>query len=165
MKQFIPLTLMILSLAGCATFKDMQSSLAGSYEANRKLSSARQALEQGKSATAISILEGIVTEPAVKGVTDEALFRLSVLKLDYEDKDGTLPSLRHLERLRYEYPESSWVQYAKPLIELLKGASEIKKQNRNLKILNISLTKDNKEMRQSIERLKNLDMQLERKIQ
>lgn len=163
MKQIIPLTLLILSLSGCSTFKEMQSSLANRYEAGRQLSAALLALDQGKSAVAVSILEEIITEPPVKGVTDEALFRLSLLKLTYEDKDGTLPSLRHLERLRYEYPGSSWAQQAKPLIELINGVADLRKQNRNLKILNISLSKDNKEMHQNIERLKNLDMQLERK--
>jgi len=165
MKQFIILTLMILSLVGCASLKEMQSSLVNNYEANRKLSSALQSLDQGKSAVAISVLEGIVTEPGVRGVTDEALFRLSVLKLSYEDDDGTLPSVRYLERLRYEYSDSSWAQQAKPLLEYLKEVTAIKKQNRNLKILNISLTKDNKDMHRSIEKLKNLDIQLERKTQ
>lgn len=165
MKRITLLTLLILSLIGCSTFKEMQSSLVNNYSASQKLSSALQALDQGKSAAAISILEGIITEPGVNGVTDEALFRLSVLKLSYEDNDGTLPSVRYLERLRYVYPGSSWAQQAKPLLELLKGVAEIKKQNRNLKILNISLTKDNKEMHQNIEKLKNLDIQLERKAQ
>lgn len=164
MKRIITLTLMVLGLTGCSTFKEIQSSLAKNYEANQQLSSALQALEQGKSAVAASILETIINEPPINGVTDEALFRLSLLKLPYEDRDGTLPSLRHLERLRYEYPGSSWAQQAKPLIEFLNGVTDIKRQNRNLKILNISLTKDNKEMRQNIEKLKNLDMQLERKI-
>ena len=165
MKRIIPLTLMILSLTGCSTLKEMQSSFENRYEANLKLSSALQALEQGKSAAAISILEKLITEPGVNGVTDEALFRLSVLKLSYEDDDGTIPSVRYLEQLQRDYRNSNWAQQAKPLLEFLKEFTALKKQNRNLKILNISLTKDNKDMHQSIERLKNLDMQLERKPQ
>lgn len=163
MKRIILLTLMILSLTGCSTLNKMRSSLVSSYSAQQQLSSALKAMDQGKSAAAIKILEGIIKEPGVNGVTDEALFHLSLLKLSYEDDDGTLPSLRYLERLQRDYRDSKRARQAKPLLELLKEFTAVKKQNRNLKILNISLTKDNKDMHQSIERLKNLDMQLERR--
>lgn len=163
MKRIILLTIMILSLNGCSTLNEMQSSLLSSYAAQKKLSSALQAMDQGKSAAAISILEEIITEPGVNGVTDEALFNLSLLKLSYEDDDGTLPSVRYLERLRRDYRDSNRARQAKPLLEFLKEFAAVKRQSRNLKILNMSLTKDNKDMHQSIERLKNLDMQLERR--
>ena len=163
MKRSILLTLMILSLIGCSTLKEVQSTLVNSYAAQQKLSAALQAMEQGRSAEAITILEGIISSPGVNGVTDEALFHLSLLKLTYEDDDGTLPSVRYLERLRRDYRDSNWARQAKPLLEFLKEFTAVKRQNRNLKILNMSLTKDNKDMHQNIERLKNLDMQLERR--
>ena len=55
------------------------------------------------------------------------------------------------------------MQQSRPLLDFLNAAADMKKQNRNLKKLNSSLTKDNKELHQNIERLKKLDMQLERK--
>jgi len=163
MNRIILLALMILSLIGCSTLNEIQSSLVNKYSAPLKLSAALQAIEQGKSAAAISILEEIITEPGVNGVTDEALFRLSLLKLPHENDDGTRPSVRYLERLQHYYPDSDWTQQSKPLLEFLKEYTAVKRQNRNLRILNISLTKDNNDMHQSLERLKNLDMQLERK--
>jgi hypothetical protein len=163
MKRIILFTFMILSLNGCSTLKEVQSTLVNNYAAQQKLSAALQAMEQGKSAEAISILERIISAPGVNGVTDEALFHLSLLKLSYEDDDGSLPSVRYLERLRRDYRDSNWARQAKPLLEFLKEFTAVKRQNRNLKILNMSLTKDNKDMHQNIERLKNLDMQLERR--
>jgi len=163
MKHLILVTLLLFSLAGCTTFKQMQSTVVNRYDASQKLSSALSELEQGRAAAATTILEALVAEPGVKGVTDEALFRLSLLNLLHEEKDGSMSSIHYLERLRREYRKSNWTQQAKPLHDYLTGIAEIKKQNRNLKILNISLTKDNKELLQSIERLKNLDIELERK--
>lgn len=154
--------LLLLTLSGCSTFNGMRSSIVNNYEAGRKLSSARQEIENGKTASAINLFEEIVNSSSVTGVTDEALFRLSLLKLGHEDKEFTSSSLRYLERLRSDYPASSWTQQSRPLYDFLKGTSEIKRHNRNLKLLNISLTRDNKDLRQSIDRLKSLDMKLER---
>ena len=117
----------------------------------------------GRAAAAVTILEALVTEPGVKGVTDEALFRLSLLKLSHEEKDGSLTAIRYLERLRTEYRDSVWTQQAKPLLDFLTGVADMKKQNRNLKNSNTSLSRDNKELRLSIERLKELDLQLEQR--
>jgi len=164
MKRLILLTLLLLCLAGCTTFKEVQATVVGRYDASMKLSSAVSELEHGRTAAAASILEALVAEPGVKGVTDEALFRLSLLRLLHEDKDGSMTSIHYLERLRRDYRDSGWTQQARPLHDFLNGIADIKKQNRNLKILNLSLTKDNKELLQNIERLKNLDIQLERKV-
>jgi len=160
MKQLILLTLLLLCLAGCTTFKEVQATVVGRYDANMKLSSALSELEQGRTAAAASILEAIIAEPGVKGVTDEALFRLSLLRLQHEEKDGSMTAIHYLERLRRDYRDSDWAQQARPLHDFLNGIADIKKQNRNLKILNISLTKDNKELLQNNERLKNLNISL-----
>jgi hypothetical protein len=163
MKQLLFLSLLLLSLAGCTAFKEMQTTVVNRYDVSTKLSAAVKELEQGRTTVAATILEALVAEPGVKGVTDEALFRLSLLRLPHEEKDGSMPSILYLERLRRDYRDSVWTQQSKPLLDLLHGIADIKKQNRSLKSLNSSLTKDNKELLQNIERLKNLDIQLERK--
>jgi hypothetical protein len=162
MKKLL-LLILLFSVAGCTTIKGMQTSTLSRYDASRKLSSAQKEMERGRTGAAIPLLEEVIAAPGIDGVTDEALFRLSLLKIASEDKDGTLPSLRYLERLRHEYQESIWTQQSKPLLEFLRGIAEIRKQNRTLKSSNSSLSKENKELHQSIERLKNLDLQLERK--
>lgn len=180
MKRQISLILLLFNVIGCASIKEMHSNVVTRLDANRKLSTAMGELEKGNSDSAISILEAITSDPGVQGVSDEALFRLSLLKLNYEEKDGALPAIQYLERLRSEYHTSIWAKQAQPLLEFLNGVGELKKQNRNLKILNISLSRDNKELlslkntnqalskenkelHQNIERLKNLDIQLEKK--
>jgi hypothetical protein len=163
MKRLLLLSLLLLFPAGCTTFKEMQSSAVHRYDARRKLSSALKDLEQGRAAAASFTLEEIVAEPGIKGITDEALFRLSLLKLHDEEKDGVSPAVRYLERLRHEYADSVWMLQSRPLLDFLNAAADVKKQNRNLKNLNNSLTKDNKELHQNIDRLKKLDLQLERK--
>jgi hypothetical protein len=163
MNYLIFLALLLFSLSGCTTFKEMQSTVVNRYDASQKLSAALSELEHGRTAAATTILEALVAEPGIKGVTDEALFRLSILKLLTEEKDGSMPSIHYLERLRRDYRDSDWAQQSKPLLDFLNSIAEIKKQNRNLKALNLSLTRENKELLQNIERLKNLDIQLERK--
>jgi len=163
MKCLLLLPLLLLFLAGCTTFKEMQSTAAHRDDARRKLSSALKDLEQGRIPAASFTLEEIVAKPGIKGVTDEALFRLSLLKLHVEEKDGVPPAIRYLERLRHEYADSVWTLQSRPLLDFLTAAADVKKQNRNLKNLNSSLTKDNKELHQNIERLKKLDLQLELK--
>lgn len=165
MKRLIGIYLLLFILPGCSTIEEMGSSVANRYEASQKLSAARLELEQGKAAAASAIFEEIIAKPDVMGVTDEALFRLSLLKLPYDEKDLTSHSIRYLERLRINFPESSWTMQSKPLYDFLKVTTEIRKQNRNLKLHNISLNRDNKELRQSIDRLNSLDMKLERKAQ
>lgn len=164
MKQLLLLLLLLFGLSACTTVKEMKSTVVNRYDAGRQLSSALRELEQGRPIAAIAIMEELVAAPGVKGVTDEGLFRLSVLKLLSADKDGAPAAIRYLERLRVEYRDSVWTQQAQPLLEFLKGAAETQKTNRTLKSSNSSLSRDNRELRKSIERLKNLDIQLERKI-
>ena len=116
-------------------------------------------------------MESIAGAPGVDGVTDEALFRLSLLSL--QEKEPPTTSLQLLERLKKEYPRSPWTRQSRQLRDYLTWSDELRKQNRNLRLLNMSLSKDNKdlqgvskenrELHQSIERLKNLDIELERK--
>lgn len=163
MKINLLILVLLLATSGCTTLKELQTNTLNRLDASNKLSAARDEVAQGNAPAAITLLEGLVASPGVDGITDEALFRLSLLKLHTEEKDGSLPSLRYLERLRHEYRNSGWMQQSRPLLDFLSGIAEIKKQNRSLKALNSSLTKDNKELHQNIEKLKNLDLQLERK--
>lgn len=171
MKLLVLLTLLLLGLGGCGTFKGTTSNapnrvgespkLARS-EASQKLSSALQELEQGRQAAAMTILEEIVAKSSARGITDEALFRLSVLKLLNGEKDGSASSIRYLERLRREYGDSGWAMQAKPLLAYLYAVADMNTQNRNLKASNSSLSKENKDLHKSIKRLKSLEVQMER---
>jgi hypothetical protein len=100
-------------------------------------------------------------------VTDEALFRLSVLYLRDEGNKGTVRALELLERLKNEFPRSLWARQAAPLSVHLAGVKTLhdrRHEVNTLKELNLSLSRDNREMHQTIERLKSLDLELERKI-
>lgn len=168
MKLLVPITLLLVGLAGCSTLKGTtstvpdrtgNSSKLSRSEASQKLSSALRELEQGRQTAAMTMLEEIVAGSSVRGVTDEALFRLGVLKLLNGEKDGSVSAIRYLERLRREYGDSVWAMQAKPLLAYL---YEINTQNRNLKAHNSSLSKENKELHNSLKRLKSLEVQMER---
>jgi hypothetical protein len=157
------LCLLLLTSAGCATFQEMQTTVTGRLSAGQKLTYAKTELEQGRTNAASAALESLVEESAYPGITDEALYRLAILKLNHEDKDGSPAASRYLERLRRDYRDSDWAQQAKPLLDFLNTVAEIKKQNRTLKNTNNTLSKENRELHQNIERLKDLDIQLDRK--
>ncbi len=171
MKLPFLIMLLLLCLSGCSALNGTTPTAPGRAgerpklsrsEASQKLSSALQELEQGRQAAAMAILEEIIAESSLRGVTDEALFRLGVLKLLNGEKDGSAFSIRYLERLRREYGDSVWAMQAKPLLAYLYAAADMNTQNRNLKTSNSSLSKENKELRNSIKRLKSLEVQMER---
>src|SRR6185369_10983548 len=92
--------------------------------------------------------------PPVIGVTDEALFRLALLHLGDEGSKGAVRAQALLERLREEFPQSSWTHQAAPLATYLAGAKTLRDRQRELKTLrdlNLSLSRDNRELRQSLE--------------
>jgi hypothetical protein len=117
-------------------------------------------------------------EPAVPGVTDEALFRLSLVQMGSATEVEGLRSARQtMERLRREYPTSSWSKQAAPLLALMTTQSEQQRTSRELlrakvevETLNLSLGAENKrltlerdELREKLDRLKGLDLELEDK--
>ena len=138
-------------------------------------------IKQRGKAAADSLLTEITAAERIPGITDEALFRLSLIHLrPGVEKDGIAQTQKRLEQLLKEYPGSGWARMAWPLSEFLTSVDDLLRQNRNLRILNLSLnrenkeqqhlkslnlslTKENKELRQSIERLKHLDLELEQK--
>ena len=133
----------------------------------RRFAGALEFLRVGNEQAARDLLERVVEEPPRNGVTDEALFRLSVLSLRDEGGKGIVRSLELLERLKTEFPRSIWNNQAAPLGTYLTGVKSLRDRQREvktLKELNLSLSRDNREMRQSIEKLKSLDLELEKKI-
>ncbi len=170
----------------------------GSGQKN-KLADALALIQQGKKADGAEILAAICKEPPVPGVTDEALFRLSVLRLESgANANSIAQSKRDLDRLVREYPGSSWAPPASALsgflsridnklqhlqqdlqqdgklkeaiISLTKENRELKERNavlskeqKVLKESNLSLVKENAELRQNVEKLKYIDIDLERR--
>lgn len=182
-KQFHLLIAAFLAfwLGGCAVFRASDDGIFYRRSQEKKLTTAVQQLENGNLRDATALLTEICDAKGVPGVTDEALFRLSILALrPGVEKDNNQRTLERLERLLREYPSSSWTRLAWPLMEHLDTDEELRRQNvslkgvnqtlsreikdlQNLKNLNQSLIRDNKELRQSIERLKSLDLELEMK--
>jgi hypothetical protein len=159
-------------LQGCAI---TQNSIS---EQRRKLILAQLLLEDNKAPAAREILVSLGNGPKTTGVTDEALFRLALLNLEPGDqKIATDKAGQNLDKLLKEYPESPWKIHAVTLknmidayevtvnekVEIEKTVRNLKNSNSMLKNANTALTKENKELRQGIEKLKNLDLELEKK--
>ena len=136
-----------------------------------QLGLARDLILTGNDDAARELLQQLGAGKSVPGVTDEALFRQGLLSLKYESEAGGYPQTRQLlERLIHEYPGRVWAVQAIPLNDLLVGRwmSEVslgkaRRQVKTLKDTNVSLTRENKEMRLNIEKLKTLEQELELK--
>ena len=163
-------------VAGCAQLGGMVSIISVAEEGappaivipsqERRFAGALEYLRAGNEAAARDQLERVIEEPATSGVTDEALFRLALLSLRDEGTKGTQRSQELIDRLRNEFPQSIWTRQALPLGAYLGGVKTLRDRQREIKTLkelNLSLSRDNREMRQSIERLKSLDLELEHK--
>jgi hypothetical protein len=135
------------------------------------MAAAMQLLDREDSRGAMNLLAAICAEPGVPGVTDEAFFRLALVQL--ESANGTEephPARQTLERLQLQYPASSWSRQAQPILELLAAQSGLRRANRDLETLNLSLVEQNRhltrernELREKLDKLKNLDLELESK--
>ncbi|MRR07677.1 MAG: tetratricopeptide repeat protein [Deltaproteobacteria bacterium] len=169
--RMIIIVLFMACLSGCAA---VQKSLEGQRlrtTQKEKLAQAVKLIEKGNSEKAVTILTAIVANPGIPGITDEALFRLGLLSLPSDvEREEISHALKYLERLQKEYPVSPWATQASSLTDLLAGvprriesATELRRQIKTLKDLNLSLTRENKEMRLNIEKLKILDLELEKK--
>jgi hypothetical protein len=163
------LALLLAITGGCSMLRSKPLPEAGAVvEQERRFAGALQYLMQGKEREAEQLLEQVVAGKALPGVTDEALFRLALLHLRDEGGKGDAHAQTVLARLKKEYPRSIWTRQAAPLTAYLAGVGALRDSQRELKILrerSQSLIRDNKELRQSLERLKNLDLELEQKIQ
>ena len=165
MKKLFVVTILTYALAGCATLQQEGSGIVHHYKQSRILEEARTQLEKGSPDRAVKLLEEIGSAKEVPGVTDEALFRLALLSLNpASEKNGTSHALQTLKRLQKDFPASPWAIQAASLAELLTSVDELKRQNRNYRSLNQSLSRDNKELIDNIEKLKHLDMELAKKV-
>jgi len=136
-------------------------------EQERRFAGALEYLRTGREQEARELLNMVIEGPQRSGVTDEALFRLSLLSLRDDAGKGASRSQLLLERLRTEFPLSIWTHQAAPLSLYLADARNLRDRQREIKTLrdlNLSLSRDNRGMRQSLERLKSLDLELEQKI-
>jgi outer membrane protein assembly factor BamD (BamD/ComL family) len=170
MKHIATVLLLTLLVSGCASSRQPAGVLHRRSQAQR-LTAAVQLLEKGDTREATNMLAAICAEPPTPGVTDEALFRLALLQLGSEtEKDGPHSAHQAVDRLQREYPTSPWSKQAAPLLELLASTSDLQRTNRNLKALNLALsqqneglTRESNELRERLERLKHLDLELEDK--
>jgi len=163
MKKIVLLILLLFVLNGCATLKIGDGGIVNRFNQSRELARATKMLEAGDRDGAVKALADICDSGGVAGVTDEALFRLALLSIHPAvEREGNLPALQLLKRLKKEYPASSWTVQSGQLIELLAGFEELRRQNRSLKSLNQSLSSENSELKNSIEQLKRLELELEK---
>ena len=172
-KRIISITAVVLLplLCGCSQF-GWKGAAEGSAthsisDQERQFAGALELLRAGNEQAARDLFERTVKGPPRVGITDEALFRLSLLYLRDEGNKGTARAIDLLERLRNEFPQSLWTKQAAPLGIYLSGVKTLRDHRHEvntLKELNLSLSRDNREMRQTIERLKSLDLELEQKI-
>ncbi len=155
------------SSVSVATVASAPAKLSVISDQERNFAGALEFLRAGREQEARESLERVLEGPQRSGVTDEALFRLSLLYLRDEGGRGTVRTQELLERLKAEYPHSIWTRQGAALAAYLTGVRTLRdrqREVRTLKELNLSLSRDNREMRQSIERLKSLDLELEQKI-
>lgn len=133
----------------------------------RNFAGALQHLRSGNEFGARELLERVIDAKPLPGVTDEAMFRLALLNLGEEVGRGELRATELLSRLTSEFPASIWAKQAAPLAAYLREAISLRSRERGLRSLrnqNLSLNRDNKELRQIIDRLKTLDLEMEQKI-
>lgn len=147
--------LVAATLSGCAAFTNRSASVS-----ERCLAEGLLSLHSGNLRLAHELFECAVSEPPVDKITDEALFRLALLQLG-EDGSKAVPRAQALlERLRKEYPGSPWTHQAAPLTTWLAGTKV--GRDRDREHVN-QLILENRELRQNIERLKDLDLEIEKK--
>jgi hypothetical protein len=165
-----------LCLAGCGAVKNSVTSsvtITGRGQPvtipghERSFAGALEYLRAGNEQAARELLERVVEAPSITGITDEAYFRLALLHLRDEGGKGPVRAKALLERLAYEFPKSIWTRQAAPLAYYLEGVKVLRDRQRELKTLrdlNLSLSRGNRDLRQTIEKLKNLDLELEQNI-
>lgn len=147
------LLVLMMMAAGCTGVDGTMPRFMAFSEQERTLDEARVQLRAGKERQTRILLEKVIDGKPMTGVTDEALFRLALLNLN----EGFQRSQSLLEKLAVTYPDSIWSRQAAPLLAHLA-------EHKVLRNRNYSLNRDNKEMRQSLEQLKRLDLELEQKI-
>jgi len=162
---FVSLIMMLSTIFfyGCQTTENSLSFTTHTPLQKQILDDARMKLVIPDEAGAKLALRQVVAAAPLPGVTDEALLRLAIFSL--QDENGSAIAL--LDRLNKEFPTSIWSRQGEPLRRYLAQLKTLKDRQRELatlKQLNLSLQKDNRELKQTLERLKTLDLELEQKI-
>lgn len=142
------LLFLLLPVTACQHRPGGSLSFFQQHALSRKLDSAKEALMARQFAQATLLLTEIAAAPGTPGITDEALVRLALLQLRSGQERDTAQALRSIERLGKEFPNSHWTPLAAPLADLV---------NRNQ-----SLTRDNRTLRQNIQKIKELELELEK---
>ncbi|MDD2737258.1 MAG: tetratricopeptide repeat protein [Desulfuromonadaceae bacterium] len=164
---FMALLIPVMLNAGCAGVGERVSRYTALSDQERYMVSAVDQIRLGNEQRAQALLEKVVSGVPTIGVTDEALFRLALLSLKDDGGKGLLRAQALLEQLSDKYPDSIWTRQSAPLLLHLAEAKVLRNRLRELKALkehNLSLSRDNKDMRQSLEQLKQLDLELEKRI-
>jgi hypothetical protein len=161
------------ALAGCAAFSAEQRAAYRSGQ-EWKLSRASALTLEGNRSAALQVLTHIIAEPPVPGVTDEALFSRGLLRLETDDATALSLVRKDLELLVRKFPRSPRAPDAARLAGLLAAGQARAKQlqklqglshalaqeNARLKELNSQLGRDNRELQQTLEKLKTLDLEM-----
>jgi outer membrane protein assembly factor BamD (BamD/ComL family) len=165
MKKYCILLVMAVSIYGCAAFQKNGKTFEFLFYAKSqadKLETARKLLRDDRVQSATQMLVSICSAKGVPGVTDEALFRLSLIYLDAgQTKNDISQAQDTLEKLMRDYPTSSWSPHAAALVELI---ATLNRKIKSLKGENLTLEKKNRELRLNIEKLKILDIEQDQKI-
>lgn len=162
----LPAGVLLLCLNGCGGMFGKETPPKVS-DNRQNLAAAITMIRAGLDNEARHYLELVISYSNEEGVTDEALFRLALLSLNDGNRGGGNGSAALLDKLKYNYPASVWTRQAAALQSYLLGVKNIRNREReinNLQDKNLSLSKDVRELRQILERLKALDIELEQKI-
>lgn len=163
--------LLLLLPTGCAPVRKAVQDIRQRSAQEEKLDLAVELIARGRTDNATVLLDSIVTDKSVPGVTDEALFRLALLRIPSEPRSADIAKADQLlEQLQRDYPNSPWTHQSAKLSEFIatipariEAAAELRRQVKTLRDLNLSITRENKELRLNLEKLKTLDLELERK--
>ena len=157
------LIVLLLVQCGCAALRSSEGGVMERFAQSRNLAAADSLLESGDRAGAAKLLTKVVDSGNYPGITDEALFNLALLDLrPAAEHDSNAKALQLLKRLGKEFPASPWTQKSRQLLELLTGVDDLRRQVRNLKSSNQSLSGEVKELNRNVDQLKRLDQELEK---
>jgi cell division protein FtsB len=161
MKKFFLLIALTIGMYGCAEIQKRIDSPPFYSPQEKKLDLAKRLITENKMTAATETLVSICSAKGVPGVTDEALFRLALLYLGTGQGKGEMVQAQQmLEKLQKEYPSSSWKTHAASLTGLI---ATLNRRIRSLRGENVSLSRENRELRLNIEKLKILDVEQELK--
>lgn len=158
--------MLLLVCSACSLVRPLSEQEADRRLREQQLDSAVRSIAAGREDEARGLLETLVAGRGSAGVTDEALFRLALLALREGDQMAAREAHTLLTRLAGEYPDSTWTRQAASLTAHLAATLRLfdaSRESRQLRAQNLQLYRENKELRLNIEKLKNLELELELK--